>query len=1063
MRAFRFVVISFYSVRHIPFNAAKVAASLAGLILFSEVRAAEVDLSKLPPPAKKVIDFIQDIQPILESRCYSCHGPDKQEDNLRWDTKSSALRISEPVIVPCKSAESRMIHLVGGLDPNLVMPKKGERLTPEQIGLLRAWIDQGAAWPPEVAVAKVKDKADWWSFKPATNAPLPKVRNKRWARNEIDLFILARLEAQNIMPSPEADRRTLIRRVSFDLTGLPPTPEEVENFLGDKSRDAYEKLVDRLLASPRYGERWARHWLDTVHYGETHGYDKDKPRLNAWPYRDYVIRSFNSDKTYSRFVEEQLAGDVLFPEEPDGIAALGFIAAGPWDFVGHVELPIEKSDGLIARYNDRDDMVMTTISTFQSLTVHCARCHNHKFDPILQKDYYSLQSVFAGVDRADRTFDPDKAVHSKRRALSAEKHTLEEQLAVLANTMAQVSSPELQAIDSQMKEINAKRGAEASEKSPSNGYHSGIEKTPDYTKWVQVDLGKPQRIDAVRLVPARPVDFPDTPGFGYPPRFQVEISNDPEFKKAELIADLTAGDFANPGDQPFQISVNAQTARFIRMTANKLWKRTDDYIFALAELQVFSGKTNVALGAEVTALDSIEAGLWSKKFLVDGFSSRTKLPNVLSSATEKHEHGDFENTLQALADQRANIVAGVVGEKAGIELSELKDRLRKVTNALASLPPSQSLYAATSAFTPNGNFIPAKTPRPVHLLARGDVKKPEDLMAPAGIGAVSGPDAHFEVPLTDEGARRAALAKWITDPKNMLTRRSIVNRVWHYHFGRGIVETPNDFGHMGALPSHPELLDWLAFWFVDNGESMKKLHRLIVTSATYRQSSSSDVQKPMKKKPRFDKEHRDYFPSAQYAPLSFFSAKKHLGSELDADNRLLWRMNRTRLDAESIRDSILFVSGKLDLAMGGPSVQQFGFKDDHSPVYDYTQFDPNNSKANRRSIYRFLVRSMPDPLMDSLDCPDASILTPKRNVTMTALQALSVLNDPFVLKKCEEFAARIAKAGDTEKQIKQAYVLALNRQPTRDEMKKLLPFAKKNGMTNFCRLLLNTSEFMFVD
>ena len=227
-------------------------------------------------------------------------------------------------------------------------------------------------------------------------------------KNPIDLFIRAKLDREGLAPSPEADRRTLIRRLYFDLTGLPPTPEEVDHFIADRHAKAYENLVDRLLDSPSYGERWARHWLDTVHYADTHGYDKDKTRPFAWPYRDYVIRSFNQDKPYSRFVQEQLAGDVLFPDEPDGIVALGFIAAGPWDFVGHAELPIEKTDGLIARYNDRDDMVMTAMSTFQSLTVHCARCHNHKFDPITQKDYYSLQAVFAGVDRHDRPFDSDK-------------------------------------------------------------------------------------------------------------------------------------------------------------------------------------------------------------------------------------------------------------------------------------------------------------------------------------------------------------------------------------------------------------------------------------------------------------------------------------------------------------------------------------------------------------------------------------------------------------------------------------------------------------------------------
>src|SRR5438874_7538520 len=277
--------------------------------------------------------------------------------------------------------------------------------------------DQGKASEKATTVPAL-DKSDWWSFKPATRPLLPKVQNHDWAKNPIDLFVWARLEQQKLAPSPEADRRTLIRRASFDLIGLPPNPEAVEQFVRDKDPKAYEKLVEKLLGSPRYGERWARHWLDTVHYADTHGYDKDKTRPNAWPYRDYVIRSLNQDKPYARFVEEQLAGDVLFPDEPEGIVALGFIAAGPWDYVGHVELPIEKTDGLIARYNDRDDMVMTAMSTFESLTAHCARCHDHKFDPVTQKDYYSLQAVLAGVDRHDRPFDSDKKLHAQRLLLT---------------------------------------------------------------------------------------------------------------------------------------------------------------------------------------------------------------------------------------------------------------------------------------------------------------------------------------------------------------------------------------------------------------------------------------------------------------------------------------------------------------------------------------------------------------------------------------------------------------------------------------------------------------------
>ena len=589
---------------------------------------------------------------------------------------------------------------------------------------------------------------DDWAFKPAPQPPVPAVAPDRqpWVRNPVDAFVLGKLAEQNLSPSPEADRRTLIRRLSFDLTGLPPAPHDVKAFVDDAAPDAYEKLVDRLLASPAYGERWARHWLDVVHFGESHGYDKDKPRNNAWPYRDYVIRSLNADKRYSRFVQEQLAGDVLFPGESDGIVATGFIAAGPWDFVGHMELREGTVDKEITRSLDRDDMVMTAASTFLSLTAHCARCHDHKFDPISAEDYYRMQAVFAGVDRGERHF---------------------------------------------------------------------------------ADPALPKQ--------TRPV------------------------------------------------------------------------------------------------------------------------------------------------------------------------------------------YAA----------VPLPKPRPIHLLARGDVKQPLQVVAPGALTALAAQVPQISVPETaGEGERRAALAKWITDERNLLTRRSIVNRVWHYHFGRGIVETPNDFGKMGARPTHPELLDYLAHRFRQDGESLKSLHRLIVTSATFRQSSAPDRAK----------------------------------EKLDADNRYLWRMNRARLDAESLRDAILAVSGKLDPATGGPSVRQFAFKDDHSPVYDYAGFDPDAPGANRRSVYRFIVRSVPDPLMDTLDCPDASLLAPKRNTTLTALQALSLLNNPFIVRQCEHLAARVTVAtSELPAQVALAFELATARPPAPDEARTLTDYASRHGLANACRVILNSNEFVFVD
>ena len=851
--------------------------------------------------------FEQKIRPVLVEKCYSCHSAKAQKlkGDLHLDTRDGARKGGESgaAIVPGDPDASLLIKAIRHSDPDLKMPPK-EKLAPQVVADFETWVKRGAPDPRSDSAKPTRGPL--WSLQPLQAAPF----------DSIDDFVRAKLKEKNLAPSPPADRRTLIRRVTFDLVGLPPTPAEIDAFLADGAPDAFAKVVDRLLASPAYGERWGRHWLDTVHYGETHGYDKDKPRRNAWPYRDYVIRAFNEDKPYSRFVEEQLAGDVLHPGS-EGIVATGFIAAGPWDFVGHAELPESKTDGLIARYNDRDDMLMTTMSTFQSLTVHCARCHDHKFDPIPQEDYYALQAVFAGVDRADRVFDDDPAITAKRKALEAERQAL---------------APG--------------RGRA----SPSNGYHSAIERTPDVTKWVEVDLGKVLPIDEIRLISARPTDFKDTPGFGFPPEYRVEVDGTP---------------VALPGA--------GRRGRVVRVTATRLWERTNDYVFALAELQVISGGVNAAAGAEVRALDSIEAGRWSRRFLVDGYDSRFSLP---------------------------------------VQPSE---RLAEVERELAVLPKPKVVYAATNDFTPFGTFGPAKTPRAVNVLIRGDVKRPGKTAQP---GALFG--ARFDA--ADEGARRAALAAWIVDPKNVLTRRSIVNRVWHFHFGRGIVETPNDFGHMGTPPSHPELLDWLARHFLDDGESLKKLHRRILLSATWQQSSRAN---------------------AEYA-------------KIDGDNRLLWRMNRTRLDAESFRDALLVASGTLDRTMGGPSVEQFAFKDDHSPVYDYTRFDPDSPAARRRSVYRFIVRSVPDPFMDALDVADPSILTPRRNTTLTALQALATLNDPFVLKQCEHLAARAKTVGEAVK-------IALGRAPTAEEEAKCSEYAGRHGLVNVCRLLVNSNEFWFVD
>jgi hypothetical protein len=740
--------------------------------------------------AEPVVNFDLDIRPIFTKHCGTCHGPEKQRGGLRLDRKADALRGGEsgPAIVPGKAGESLLVRLVSGADPDKVMPPKGERLTTEQVTSIRAWIDQGAKWPDDGSSTIA---ADWWSLRPLVRPTVPPATG----RNPIDAFIRAKLTEKGLTPTTEADRRTLMRRLYFDLIGLPPTLAEIEEFANDKSVDAYEKLVDRLLASPHYGERWARHWLDVVHFGETHGYDKDKPRPHAWPYRDYVIRSLNTDTPYARFVQEQIAGDVLFPGTVNGIEALGFLAAGPWDFIGHAEVPESKIDGQIARHLDRDDFVSNTIGTFLSMTVHCAQCHNHKFDPITQEDYYSLQAVFAAIDRTDKTFDADPAVAARR-------------------------------------------------------------------------------------------------------------------------ADL-------------------EKRRF--------------------ELRQFVGPQTLREGKD---RESIEAGL-----------RNLPPPRVAYIGAVQRGSGTFVGT----------------GAKGG-------------------------------------------RPRAVHILPRGDVAKPGKEVGPGAIVAVPSLNARFAIsPDRPESERRAALARWLTDEKNPLVWRSIANRVWQYHFGRGIVDTPNDFGKMGQPPTHPELLDWLAVELRDNGGSLKTLHRLIVTSATYRQASTAN-------------------PANAHA---------------DVDNRYLWRANRRKLDAEAVRDRILFAAGMLDLRMGGPSFQDFVIdKPEHSPHYEYQLHDPDDPASHRRAIYRFVVRSKQQPFMAALDCADPSLAVDKRNESISPQQALAMLNNRLVLVMAVHLAGRAKTNADG---VSEAFRLALGREPSATERAALNDYCHEHGLENTCRIILNLNEFVFVD
>jgi cytochrome c553 len=1003
-------------------------------------RAAEVDPARLPPAASRQIDFARDVRPIFAKSCFGCHGPEKQRAELRLDSKEVALAGSDSgtVIVPGDSAGSRLIHLVAGLEPDKAMPAEGEPLTAEQVGILRAWIDQGAAWPDSASV-KLADKFDWWSLKPIRKVEPPAAAaaagagddddaHAKWVRNPVDAFVLATLSEQRLAPSPEADRRTLIRRAYFDLIGLPPDPDAVERFVADPDPNAYERLVDELLASPRYGERWARHWLDLVHYGDTHGYDKDKVRPNAWPYRDYVIRAFNEDKPYDRFVREQLAGDVFYPGTADGVAGLGFIAAGPFDFVGQIEVGDGTMEKQRVRNVDRDDMVSVAANTFVSLTAQCARCHNHKFDPISQEDYYSLQAVFAAVDRADRPFDADPEVGRRRKELTRTRRQLGARRGVLDAQIAQAGGPELASLNAR---IAAARGAPTAGERPEYGYHSNIEPKQDAAKWVQVDLGAATPIDRIVLVANNDAFNNIGPGFGFPVRYKVEASDDGAFAAGvTVLADHTAADVPNPGVAPQVLPAGGARARYVRVTATKLAPRQNDYIFSLAELSVLRPDgTNVARGAAVMSLDSIE-GLprWARANLVDGIfpGGGGELPAPVE--------------LAQLREERLKLLAAKAGADAVAEFERVERELAEVNAAVAALPPPAfAVYAAATEFDPAGSFTATYgTPRPVHLLHRGDEKSPRQEVGPGTVGAIRELPARFNLsPNHDESERRAALAEWVLDGRNPLTWRSIVNRVWYYHFGRGIVETPNDFGRMGAEPTHPELLDWLAAEFRDGGEhvtrrSIKSLHRLILTSSTYRQSSAN---------------HAEF-------------------AKVDGGNQYLWRQNRQRLGAEAIRDGALSLAGLLDTSrVGGPGFMAFGFVDDHSPHYKYAEHDPDDPASHRRSIYRLIVRSVPDPFMETLDCADPSLIVERRNETLTALQALALLNNKFMVRMAERFAQRVETQApnDVPKQIDTACRLAFGRAPTPDESATLLEVAQKHGLANACRLIFNTNEFVFVD
>jgi mono/diheme cytochrome c family protein len=810
------------------------------------------------------VDYLRDVKPIFAKHCYVCHGPEKQHAGLRLDTGQAARSGSDsgPVIVPGKANESKLIQAVSGAADVKPMPPKGDRLTAKEIAVLQAWIDSGAPSPRGEAAATPTSAKKHWAFIAPVRPEPPAVKNAARVRNPIDRFILARLEREGIAPSPEADRVTLTRRLSLDLTGLPPSIAEVDAFIADTRPDAYERLVDRLLSSPHYGERWARHWLDMARYADSNGYSIDAPR-SIWKYRDWVIDAFNRDMPFDRFTVEQIAGDMLPGATTDQRIATGFHRNTQINEEGGIDLEQFRVESIIDRVN-------TTGAVFLGLTIGCCQCHDHKFDPFTQREYYQM---FAFLNNADEPMlelaTPEQL--ATRKKVRTRLAVVQRILKTLENTSA--------------------------------------EKEDKWEKALTTELRAmlPQNIQAILEVPenGRTVDQKET---------------------------LT-----------------------------EAYRRYDQ-----------------------------------TRHVLDAFGAvhpLTKLAHVQASVGR----------------------AELEKERIGLKKSD---------------PPIVSTMVMQER----------SKPRETHVLIQGDFTR-------KGVAVQPGVPASLNVPISARGkilGTRLDFARWIVDRRNPLTARVAVNRYWQHFFGLGIVETENDFGTQGTPPSHPELLEWLATEFMDSGWKVKSMHRLIVTSAAYRQSSK---------------------------------ARPELAT-IDARNRLLARQSRLRLDAELVRDAALTASGLMSRQIGGPSV--------HPPqpdgIYRFTQID-KHWKADagparyRRGLYTYFWRSAPHPGLIVFDSPDATLACTRRNRSNTPLQALTLLNDEAHYEFAQGLAKRLMRecTGDDADRVKSAFRLCLGRLPSERELQRLTELLineqaestaatteerQLEGVTSVARVLLNLDEFI---
>ena len=914
--------------------------------------------AKKPTPTDEQF-FAARVQPILAQHCVDCHGADEAKSGLRFDTIAGIRRggeSGEPLIVAGRSDESYLLRRITAENAKQRMPPDADSLAPDEVAALRAWIDAGAKLPNgENAATQLTLETEHWSFQPVVRPQTTQLGR------EIDAFVADKLQANGLSRSPEADRQTLVRRLYLIAHGLPPTPAEVQDFVDDRRADAYERLVDRVLASPQFGERWARHWMDVVRYGDTNGFETNRERKTAYYYRDYLIAAFNDDKPYDQFIREQLAGDAL-----GAPAATGFLVAGPYDIVKSRDVALQ----LMQRQDELADIVNTTATAFLGLTMGCARCHHHKFDPILQKDYYAMQAVFAGVRHGERPLGTKTSAAAERElAKLKSEQTAKEKL------LAELEKPR------PPREV-------ATTKS-----EAGVKRRPAVTARMNEETFPPFEAIAVRFTILAANN-------GQPCLDELELY-DVAGKNVALAAAgakaVASGTLAGYAIHQLAHVHDGRTGNshsWISNTVGRGWVQIDlpatTRLARIVWSRDRSGRYADRVPTEYRIEAALEPGKWQtlaasddREPLVAGEAKEPTAPHL--SAKEARQ---FERLKKELAELRARITKLSEGETAWIGRFDTK-------------------------------------PQPTHRLYRGEPMQPREVVAPDALTVFGTLGLGVDEP---EQQRRLRLAEWIASPKNPLTARVMVNRLWHYTFGVGLVDTPSDFGANGSRPTHPELLDWLADEFVRSGWSMKHVLRLLFTSATFRQASTPQTE----------------------------------AAAIDADGRLLWRYTPRRLEGEAIRDGVLAASGALDLKIGGPGFYLHNVQ--HENVVHYFPKEEFTPAEFRRMVYLYRVRAAPDGVFGAFDCPDGNSVTPRRSRSNTPLQALNLFNSRFVVQQAEIFAKRLmTEAGDdVAKQIALAFRLCFARKPDAFEIERSTAMIRTNGLPSFCRALFNASEFLFV-